>query len=169
MARTTPTTTKPANQHPIARAVLMEAAERIIGKEHSRDDLMPGSFPFEFTISGKAGERAFSEPYAGTLGVGEDGIKTPSISWQAVAASLLASMNEATQAARLADIAAGRFLEADEGLKGRIDAAAKQWREATKSATPERKRGDVKPVYAAVEAATVEMPPTKPAKVRKAG
>lgn len=138
--------------HAVARAALLEAAERVLGKEHSRDDVLPGSYPFTFTVAGVVGTRHFVESYDGTLAVGEDGVRTPSVNWQAVAASLLASMNEATQAARLADIAAGRFLEADEGLRGRIDAAARQYRESQKSDNPQPKRGDVRPVYRVCEA-----------------
>jgi hypothetical protein len=160
--------------HKTALAILLEAAQRVADKEHSRDDVTAGAWNFNFTITGEVGfagnpgTRELTASYAGTLNVGEDEDKTPTTPYKEVAAFLLSKMNEATRAVCLTAVAAGEFA-ADNSTVALFDAACKQWREAEKARNPERKRGSVKPTYHSVDVtAEAAIQPT-PAKKRKAG
>lgn len=150
--------------HQVARAIMLEAAERVLGKEHSRDDVMPGSFAFDFVLTGRVEGREI-EPVAfgGTLTVNSDGVATPTTPYKDLAAFVLSKANDATRNACLAAIAAGDFT-ADPAIVAAFDNACKQYREMAKAANPQRKRGDVRPVYQAVEAPVVSV-----RKPRKAG
>jgi hypothetical protein len=164
-------------QHKVATAILLEAVERIAGKEHSRDDITePGSYDFDVTISGHAGVRELSMAFAGTLQVDADGVKTPSTPYQQIAGYLLGKLNDATRQVCLTAIASGEFA-ADDSTKSLFESACKQWRERTAAANPERKRGNVKPTYHSVDVtataatAAAESAPATPTtrKQRKAG
>ena len=161
-------TTKAA--HDVARSIMLEAVARVAGKDHDRAVVPPGSFPFEFAISGTVGNRDVSAAYSGTLNVDPDGIATPSTPYQDIAVFLLSKMNAATQATCLEAIAAGEFGSKEEvkTAKSAVAHACKQFRERKQAAAPKTKSGNVKAVYEAAGAAIVESA-AEPASRRKAG
>lgn len=150
--------------HQVTRAILAEAAERVLGKEHSRDDVLPGTYPFDFQLTGHVGKREVTLAYAGNLTVDEDGIATPATPYKDLLAMVLGKVNDATRATCIAAIASGD-VTADPAIVSALDLACKQWREREKSANPQRKRGNVKPVYSPADVVVIDEQPEAPAEV----
>jgi len=137
----------------IARDILLEAVARVAAKDHDRGQIIPGEYPFAFTVAGTVGKREISESYKGSLKVDSDGVATPSTPYQDIAVFLLSKMNATTQAACLDAIAVGDFGNGEQTkqAKSAISAACKQYREQESANNPKTKLGSVKPTFQRVE------------------